>query len=649
VAADATVTCDLDAWTTALVDTLLPTKVSAGRPVRLNCDDAAVGEAGRRLGIGRARAVPDLVARLHAEGTVSAAGGVRALARATGGDPPRYLSGLALLVLTASRMAPGKDTTMAAYYLHLARLLGIPLRDTHPGVAGVPELIARFRDLAAWLSNNQSGARGLLDIPEHVHPSIVGLPISQALLRAGDRNVLGAFFERTSRLTDAGWDPVHQLRRWGGRHHLSAPLQQLLERTELEAPLAGALRAARQAWDGSTVDAGGRRLIAGQLALHLPPLPFTVSITVPALSQTIAVTGPDGHRLELDAQTPTAVPLDWLRAAEGGPVIVDAGEERIRVLGGPTMLFEVTQLGVEAVAAAAEDPVWVLTCEQSLIDACLPETRYRVPLPAGWELLSDIDPELLEDELRVHLGDEDRPLTGVAAVGGLRLGPEVWLLDHPPVIVADVPEPAPVTIDGHAHGDIESGRQLTLERIASRPGVHHIDIGEQRLIVELAARGQRTGIGELGFDLDPRHMHAGAGLLRDGESVNVIGPLTTPAPAPSAELPMIVRYRCAVDIIDIDGKVRTLAPPAPAAWLDHVDLPGEGPWPIPDPSRVVWLCVNAAAGKFIVARQAVDVPINDDVLDTVEWYAGAVRIVDRTDGHAAERWRRLLDAAEVVA
>jgi len=378
------VTCDLDAWTPALADTLLPAEVSAGRLVRLNCDDAAVGEAARQLGIGRARAVQELVACLHAEGTVSAGGGVRALARATGGNPPRYLSGLALLVLAASRMAPGEDNTMAAYYLRLADLLGIPLRDTHPGVVGVPELVARFSDLAAWLEGDQAGTRGLLDIPEHLHPSIVGLPISQALLRAGDRNVLGAFFERTSRLIDAGWDPVHQLRQWGGRHDLSAPLQQLLERTELHASLAGALRAARRAWDGSTVDADGRCLLAGQLALHLPPLPFTISVTVPPLSETVAVSGPGGQQIELDAQTPAAVPVDWLRTAEDGPVIVAAGEERIRVLSGPTMLFEVTQLGVGAVAVAAEDPVWVLTCEQSLIDACPPETRYRVPLPAGW-------------------------------------------------------------------------------------------------------------------------------------------------------------------------------------------------------------------------------------------------------------------------
>jgi hypothetical protein len=315
------VTCDPQEWAAALADTLLPAELSAGRPVRLNCDDAAVGEAARRLGLSRARAVPELVSCLRTQGLIDPSSGVRPLARSTAGNPPGYLVGLVLLVLAASRMAPGQDNTMAAYYVRLADLLGVPLRDTHPGVAGVPELVARFADLADWLEHHQDGARGLLDIPERVHPSIVGVPISQALLRAGDRNALGAFFERSSRLITAGWDPVHQLRQWGERHQLSAPLQQLLERAELHAPLAGALRAALRTWDGSTVDAAGRRLLAGQLALHLPPLPFTISVTVPALSEANAAEGPEGMRIELDAQAPAAVPMEWLTAAEDGPVI----------------------------------------------------------------------------------------------------------------------------------------------------------------------------------------------------------------------------------------------------------------------------------------------------------------------------------------
>jgi hypothetical protein len=640
---------DSAAWTTALADTLLPADISAGRPVRLDCDDSAVADAGRLLGIPRAQATAQLVDCLRSERLISPDRGVTALARATSGQPPMYLTGLAVLVLAASRMATDQRASMREYYLRLADLLGIPLAPDWPQVRGVPDLVARFEDLTAWLAHTEDGRRGLLDVPGAVHPSIVGVPISQSLLRAGDRIALGAFFERTSHLIDAGWDPVHQLHGWGGRHQLTAPLLGLLARPDLHHTLAGALRAARRSWDGSTIDATGRRLLPGQLRLHLPPPALMLSVTVPALPAATTATGPDGTTIKLDAHTPAAVPMDWLRLAETGTVVITAGDERVRVLDGPTTLFENTPLGLQSISAAAEDPVWVLTCQQSLICACADSQRFAAAgLPSGWALLCDIEPEQLHDELRIRRDDEDRPLQGVSSVGGLRLRGDVWLLDHPPQIVADLPEPAPVSIDDIAHGDLESGRALTLETIAHRSGVHHIDVGEQRLTVELAARGPRDGTGTLGVDLDPRRVYAGARPLADVARC-VIGPLTLPAPADTSEPGLIVRYRSAVDIIDVDGTVRALGPPAPAAWLDHVGLPQNGPWEIPDPSRVVWLCVNAASGKFIVAQRPFDVPLTDDVLDVVEWYADSQQLVDRTDGRATDRWRRLLTALEAAA
>lgn len=635
-------------WAAALAEVLLPPGVSAGRPVRLGCDDEAVAAAAVTLGIARAQATEEFVARLHAEGLVHREAGVSPLARAHDGDPPRYLLGLAVLVLAASRMEHDEQGSMAAYYRRLGELLGIPLQPNWPQVRGVPELVERFDDLAAWMGDRERGRRGLLDLPGDVHPSVVGVPINQSLLRAGDRRALGAFFERTSRLIDAGWDPVHQLTRWGGRHQLSTPLQALLERPELHSALAAALRAARRAWDGSTVDTGGRRLLPAQLALHLPPLPFTISATVPALDGPQAASGPSGSEITLDAQAPAALPLSWLEATAAGPLVLDAGSERVRLLPGPTVLFEITPLGLRSVAAAVEGPIWVLTCQPELIAACDPSRRFRAPLPHGWVLLCDVEPELLADELRAQRGEE-QPLAGVRAIGGLRLGEGVWLLDHPPVISADLPEPAQALIDGLAHGDIEPDQTLTLEQIAHKPGVHRIEVGEQELVVELAERGPRAGIGNLCFDADPRRISAGPGPTDRVEGTAVCGPLVTPAAADPSPPALIVRYRCTVDVIDIDGSVRNLGPPTPAAWLDHVGLPQDGPWEIPDADQVAWLCVDAPGRKFIVAHQAVDVPISDDVLDVVEWHAEAQRIVDRSDGCAPERWQRLVHALEAVS
>jgi hypothetical protein len=637
---------DAQAWCQALADTLLPPGVNAGRSVRFDCDDEGVAAAGAILGIPRAHATAALVACLHGEGLVHPERGVSPLACARVDDPPRYLLGLAVLVLAASRMEHDEQGSMAAYYRRLGVLLDIPLQSNWPQVRGVPELVGRFADLAKWMEGRERGHRGLLDLPGDVHPPVVGVPIHQSLLRVGDRRALGAFFERTSRLIDAGWDPVHQLVCWGGRHQLSAPLLALLERRDLHPALAGALRAARRVWDGSTVDASGRRVLPAQLTLHVAPGPLTLGATVPALDSPVDAVG--GAALTLGPHTPAVVPLEWLAHAATGPLIVDAGTERVRLMPGPAILFEITPLGVQSVAAAVEDPVWVLTCEPSLIAACEQTGRVAAPLPAGWALLCDVEPDLLGDELRVSR-DEERPLAGVRPIGGLCIAEEVWLLDHPPAIAADLPEPAPVTIDGDAHGDIEPGQILTLDRIAQRPGVHHVEVGEQELVIELAERGSRTGIGSLAFDGDPRRLSAGPGPAERIAATRICGPLIYPPPGRDPASGVIVRYRCTVDIIDTDGTVRNLGPPPPAAWLDHVGLPQDGPWEIADAYRVVWLCVDAPGRKFIVAHQAVDVPVNDDVLAIVDWYADAQRVIDRSDGTGAERWRRLVSALEAVS
>ena len=634
---------DSAAWARALADTLLPAGVSAGQPVRLDCDEHAVADAARVLGIPRDQAVGRLIACLHQEGLVSAQRGVSALARAGGGDPPAYLPGLAVLVLAASRMTTDERGSMAAYYQRLADLLGIPLQPGWPQVRGVPELVARFRDLSTWLADKEHGRRGLLDLPADVHPSVVGLPISQSLLRAGDRTALGAFFERAGRLIDAGWDPVHQLHRWGGRHHLSAPLQDLLSRAEFHHALAAALRAAHRSWDGASTDATGRRLLPGLLALHMPPSGLILSVTVPALAAPVTACGPGGEQISLDALTPAALPLAWLEQARHGPLIAEAGGERMRILNGPVMLFESTPLGLVAVSAAAEDPLWVLTCQPELIAACPGTHQMAMPpsAPVGWALLCDVEPDMLAAELRSRREDEPWPLGGVAAVGGLRLANEVWLLDHPPQIVADLPEPAVVSIDDVAHGDLESDRPLSLESIAHDAGIHHVDVGEQRLTVELAARGFRVGIGSLVVDLDPRRM---LGAAASGDMTRCVsGPLMSPLADDSGEPGLIVRYRSPVDVIDADGSVRALGPPAPAAWLEHVGLPQIGPWEIPDPGRVAWLCVDAAGTKTVIARRPVDVPLTDEVLDIAEWYERA-QVIDRSDGRGAQRWKRLQDA-----
>jgi hypothetical protein len=217
----------------------------------------------------------------------------------------------------------------------------------------------------------------------------------------------------------------------------------------------------------------------------------------------------------------------------------------------------------------------------------------------------------------------------------------VYLLDHPPAVTWDTDEPAPVTIDGRAHGDIDAGTPLDLGAIAHTTGVHRIEIADREITVELAARGPRAAIATIGYDLDTATVRPSAGPLTAGATWVITGAVCAP-PDPPGPSGLTVRYRTPVDVIDADGRKRNLAPPPPAAWLAHVGLKPDGPWEIPGADRVVWVCVDGAR-KQVIAQQPVDVPITDDALDIADWYAGA-HVVDRTGGGAAERWQRLQDA-----
>jgi hypothetical protein len=638
-------------WNHALVDVLLPEDVNAGRPVRLACDDQAIVLAARRFNLRSADPVAELIGCLRVNGLVDNTRGVSALAAApmATGDPPACLAGLAVLVLAAARMVTDETSTMRAYYARLAEMLGTDLHASWPPVPGVPALTERFTDLAAWMAGPQAGRRGLLDLPD-AH-RYVDIPIHQTILRTGDRARLGAFFARSGRLIAAGWDPVHQLRRWGGRHQLSAPIQQLLARDELAPALAAALRGAHRSWDGSVLDEHGRRVMPGTLTLHLLGGGIALGIAVGALDGPAAAIGPEDTPINLTPDVAAEVPLDWLAHAATGPVQAQLPDEgRVRVLSGPTMIFELTELGPREVPSAVDEPVWVLTCEHQLIGRIEPGRHYHADLPAGWRLLCDVQPAELPDDLREWPPGVDT--LDVALTGGLKLAGDVWLLDHPPTLVCDLGEPAPVSVDGSDRGYADPGTPFDLGEIAHTPGVHTVCVANRELTVELAEHGTREGLGGLAIDIDQRRVHHGPRPGVPPDAPRICGAVVFPDDSRVPwQPPLIVRYRAQVDVIDADGTVRTLSPPAaPAPWLSHVGLTPGDAWEIPTPSDAVWICVDAAAGRFVVCRRTDDVPVTDAVLDVVDLHHDST-IVDRADGAARGRWARLvaaLDAGETA-
>ena len=68
----------------------------------------------------------------------------------------------------------------------------------------------------------------------------------------------------------------------------------------------------------------------------------------------VAITGPDGAPFELAVHPQeTVLPLAWLAHATDGPVRCPAAGGLVEILDGPTMLFELTDIGLQAVALAS--------------------------------------------------------------------------------------------------------------------------------------------------------------------------------------------------------------------------------------------------------------------------------------------------------
>jgi hypothetical protein len=652
---DSAASVSLQALTAALLEELLPAGRD-GHTVLLGCDDQALRSACRRAG---AAGDPTTVLRsaLAEIAPLTLAGGLRGALNALR-EPPADLAVLCACVLAASRMRADDQHATQAYYARLAELLGLPVHDPWPGVAGFERVPGRFAALAQWLERDQHGRRGRLALPSDPHPSLVGVPISQVLLRRVDRDRLGVLFDRYQGALRIGRDPLRLLRASSLRHELTAPAQRLLERPEMHEPLRAALLAAYQAWDGTVVDARGRRSRAGALRLGLSPGRMTLNVSLPALEAAVDVHDPDGHELRLPAwPEELTLPARCLAHAADGPVLLSGRDgPRVRALPGPLMLFDTAETGFWLTGTAGERPVIVLTCDPELVARDWGARRANVPLPAGWALICDVTRDELPAELRDPVGEEPALDGPVTLVGGLRLEAGAWLIDHPPALVGDLGEPVPVDLiepDGRRRqlGELVPEEPFALDAIAAREGTHTIEVAGQAFQVELASRGLRVGVGALShYPREPRLAFAGAA---DPDTAAPWGP---PAGAvcgaavdgvgdPAWQPPVTVRAQGLVYAIRRDGTVTAHSQGPAPYWARQAGLPPGGPWPIPDAETVVWSCVQSRSYPRVLALRDEPVSLTDEVLDLAERFADAP-VIDRGAGEdAPARWQRIVDAA----
>lgn len=652
----------LDEINRALLERLLPETARARQPVLLACDDTALARLSTDLDGDALAAISDA---LTAEQPVTADGGFEAAVSAAADfarrrrsrpEPPPQLAALCLTVLAASRMDYTADHTAGAYYTHLAAIVDVPMSDQWPHIPHADELIGTFEDLAEWLDDDQGGRRGQLLLPRDPGRRYVGVPVSQTVLRGRDRHLLAEFFWRYRRSLDAGHDAVRLLRGWGGRHQLTGPAQQRIADRHLRSVLGAALVAAYRNWDGTRSDQHGRTVRPAVLRLGVNPTRAAIHATVPAFTIDTILTGPDGRPFTLTAHPQeTIVPLDWLAHAVTGPLrLQHSDSETVEVLDSPTMLFEMTDIGLQRVPVASGQPVWALTCDPRLTGLPLPPARvHRQPLPGSWKLLVALAVDELPADLTAPAGRPEHDLQNTNEVrlfGGLSLGDGAWLLDHPPALTADLPEPALLVIDGRQAGDIEGGEIRWLTEIAHEPGVHRLEVGDTwEAEIELADRGPRHGIGTVCWDLGHpalvRHGATGEQHPVGGQGATVTGASVIGGPPLDWHPPVLIRSQATVHAIHSDGTVTAHAPQPPAAWERQagVDRPS-GVWGVEDDGTIVWVCVDHPARPRVIRVRDQAIVQTDDALDVVYQFADAA-VAGAGAEDAAARWTALVDAA----
>jgi hypothetical protein len=192
------------AWTQAIAAVVFAPD-NAGRPVYLDLEDSALeavwGRTGRNGSSARSR-LADVVGHTLdlATGDVLRHHRVRLNLWETTGrraEPPS-LALLAALSLAAESMTAGDGMASTNYYGRLAQLLSIVDRAASRRLEGAYRELAErlWRSLNDWLEI-EHGDRGLPTAYSVGGNRHVGLPLSQALIRAADRRDLLLFFERT--------------------------------------------------------------------------------------------------------------------------------------------------------------------------------------------------------------------------------------------------------------------------------------------------------------------------------------------------------------------------------------------------------------------------------------------------------------------
>jgi hypothetical protein len=646
----------VDDWNQALFEELLPLQPHRGMPVLLACDDETVRVVGERLGYESGEATAHFAEAVRISFGINAQRGLLDVARLGGAFErqrhprplPEYFAALCLLVLAASRMGADAQSASVAYYPRLRLLLGLPGGGALPRVEYIPEL---FRQLAVWLADDLAGSRGHLILPDDFSPRYVGACVSQTVFREVDRQVLSKFFSERMRGPVDGFDPLRRLRRWSGRHQLTQHALELVEDEAVAERVRAAIVSAHRSWDGAElietrVGELGRTWPARLRFLPYPPRLHLAAANARPLEFELR-----GERYLLEPESAVEVPwklLDWARSRPLilGEATSSAGAVQVPAVGN-TLLFELSEEGLNHVERPSGEEVWVLTRDRAL-QSKLDGFRFRDNrVPEEWRVYRDVTLEKLPEVERAVAPREKEEFR---LEGGLPLPRRVYLSDHSPRLSAgDLGYDGRLTVfvNGRAIGTVASGEHVGLP---AEPGDYVVAVEQEwETRYHVDEFGDPDGYGSLAHDLDsPRGLRSGARPRRAKSKTTICGAsISIPH---KGDTPILTRTSATLFSLDVHGELGQHQRPSTPAWFQRVGLSGGWRWEIVRPDVVWLLCLEPALGPPWAQLY------RSDRIERLS--PKAARVVVRLGGRAhlrsrqgavddaEEAWRALIELAE---
>ena len=321
-------------WMDAIVNVLFAEE-NAGRPVYLDFEDEVLRQTALEAGVSR-DAIADLAAAVRTSLDLSA-GYTNPLGRQVDNlerwrrkargrsrgellEPPPCLPFLAILSIAAEQMGENSDYAANAFYPRVFGLLGISPGDTQRRFQRTYMRYAEglWGALNEWLER-LDGARGLPTAYALTY-RYIGLALSQALVRSGDRLRLPQLFRELGLAPGAQVAPIDMvglLAPWIERNPspVSNSLRRLWAAGAAQERIAGVATLELEAWDGTAAEGADSgtshdiRLMANIRKFPGRSLQLSVSVALPGSPQVAVVA--------VASATGNAPLLELERAADG--------------------------------------------------------------------------------------------------------------------------------------------------------------------------------------------------------------------------------------------------------------------------------------------------------------------------------------------